>query len=278
MSQALTDVGPVSVPAPTSGPDDACGTPLRRADGSSRTCTFADDFDGTQLDRTTWVPHTNFVTGEQTGAYACYRDHPDNVSVSGGALRLTVRKEAAPVPCAHGGLAPSPYTAGVVSTYYRFSQRYGRFEARIHNAATTAPGLQEAFWLWPDDRQGLQLLWPAAGEIDIAETYSQYSELAIPFLHYTYNDNGGAIPGLNTAWNCRALRGAWNTYALEWTPTRLQIFVNGKSCLVNSTGDVAFQHKYIISLMAALGVGANSYAGASPMPATMSVDYVRVWD
>jgi hypothetical protein len=266
--------GPVG-PAPE---PDACGAPVLAGDGTRRVCTFADDFDGAQLDRTKWLPQSNFITGDVAGSYACYRDHPDNVSVADGALQLTVRQEPEPVPCDHGGLAPSRFTGGGVSTYHLFSQRYGRFEARVRNTATSSPGLQEAFWLWPDDRQEIPVLWPAAGEIDIVETYSQYPRLAIPFLHYTADDNGGAIPGLNTAWNCAASRGVWNTYVLEWTPSRLQISVNGKTCLVNTSGDVAFQRKYIVALTQGLGVATNGYTAGTPMPATMSVDYVRVWE
>jgi beta-glucanase (GH16 family) len=224
------------------------------------------------------VPQTNFYSGDKTGSYACYRDHPENVSVSDGALQLTLRKEAAPLPCGQKNLGPSPFTAGGVMTYHLFSQAYGRFEARIKNTASSTRGLQEAFWLWPDDRQAIPVVWPAAGEIDIVETYSQYPHHAIPYLHYTYNDNGGPIPGLNTAWNCGASRGVWNTYALEWTPNRLEIFVNGKSCLVNTSGDPAFQRKYIVALTQMLGTAANSYTDNTAVPATMSVDYVHVWE
>ena len=265
-------------PAPDPALNDACGVPRLKADGSPRACTFVDDFNGSQLDRTKWFPQSNFVTGDPAGAYACYRDHPDNVSVSNGALQLKLRKEPAPVACAQSGTAPSVFTAGSVSTYHLFSQAHGRFEARIKNTATTAPGLQEAFWLWPDDRQEGLPTWPAAGEIDIAETYSQYPTLAIPFLHYTFNDNLGPKPGVNTAWNCTAKRGVWTTYAWEWTATRLQIFVNGRSCLVNTSGDPAFQRKYIVALTQLIGVGENSYVASTPLPATMYVDYVRVWE
>ena len=59
----------------------------------------------------------------------------------------------------------------------------------------------------------------ATGEIDVAETYSLYNSVAIPFLHYAA-DAGGPQSGVNTAWNCTAYRGVWNTYALEWTPTK----------------------------------------------------------
>jgi hypothetical protein len=277
------DLGPIELgpivphPVDPNAQPDACGAPLLRADGTRRECTFADDFDGSRLDRTKWVPQSNFITGDVNGAYACYRDHPDNVSVVNGALHLTVRREAAPVPCGHGGLAPSRFTGGGVMTYRLFSQRYGRFQARFKNTATTAPGLQEAFWLWPDDREDIPVLWPEAGEIDVIETYSQYPNHGIPFLHYTANDNGGPIPGLNTAWNCAAARGIWNTYTLEWTPTLLLISVNGVTCLLNTSGNTAFQRKYIMALTQGLGVETNGYIDGTPMPATMSVDYVRVW-
>jgi beta-glucanase (GH16 family) len=224
------------------------------------------------------VPQTNFITGDPEGSYACYRDHPDNLAVGNGVLRLTVRKEPAPVACAHPGMAPSQFTSGGVMTYHLFSQRYGRFEARLKNTATTSPGLQEAFWLWPDDRQNIPVYWPEAGEIDIIETYSQYPNHAIPFLHYTYNDNGGPIPGTNTAWDCLAARGEWNTYALEWTANRLEIFVNGRSCLVNTSGDPAFQRRYIMALTQGLGVGTNGYTATTTTPASLLVDYVRVWE
>jgi beta-glucanase (GH16 family) len=256
---------------------DACGALLRKADGTYWTCTFADDFKGTALDRTKWVPQTVFSTGDVLSGYACYDDDPSVVSVSGGTLNLSVRRNATPLPCANG-LPATPYRAGSVSTYHLFSQQYGRFEARFRTTATTAPGLQEAWWLWPDDRDPLaQLTWPLNGEIDIAETYSNYPDLGIPFLHYAADDNGGPIPGTNTAWDCVAPRGVFNTYTLEWSASRLEVFVNGKSCLVNTSGDSAFRKNYILNLTQALGTGTDAMTAATTVPATMNVDYVKVW-
>ena len=256
---------------------DACGTRLRKADGSYWSCTFVDDFSGTALDRTKWVPQTVFSTGDALSGYACYDSDSSVVSVSGGTLNLSVRKNATALPCANG-LPATPYRAGMVSTYHLFSQQYGRFEARFRSTATAAPGLQESWWLWPDDRDPLaQLTWPLNGEIDIAETYSVYPDLGIPFLHYTANDNGGPIPGTNTAWSCASTRGAYNTYTLEWTATRTEIFVNGRSCLVNTSGDSAFRKHYILNLTQALGTGSDALTEASTVPAVMNVDYVKVW-
>ncbi len=273
--QAAAAPEPEAEPEPEPEPSDNCGPRVQKADGSNWTCTLADNFTGSELNRSVWMPQTIFRSGSAS-TWACYLDDPSVISVHDDALHLTVRKLPEPQPCAGQKNAPTPYVSGMVSTYRLFSQQYGRFEARIKNTATTAPGLQESFWLWPDDRYNTAL-WPAAGEIDIAETYSQYPDLAVPFLHYTAIDNGGPVPGLNTAWDCVAHRGEYNTYTLEWTETRLEIKVNGTTCLVNTSSDPAFEKPYIVALTQLLGAGGNAYAGQAPMPATMAIDYVRVW-
>ncbi|WP_183407930.1 glycoside hydrolase family 16 protein [Nocardioides marmoriginsengisoli] len=255
---------------------DTCGVRPTKPDGSLWSCTLHDEFTGTSLDRTTWVPQTNFASGVRA-AHACYRDDPSVVSQSGGSLNLSVRKVSDPVTCSFAGLSgPTHLIAGGVMTYHLFSQQYGRFEARIRTTATTDPGLHEAFWLWPDDRFPSTAVWPYAGEIDISETYSSHPSLSIPFLHYAA-DARGSVPGTNTAWDCTAARGEWNTYTLEWGPSRIEIKVNGRTCLVNTSGDAAFQKPYLVVLTQLLGVAGNAYDGRAPLPATMNVDYLRVW-
>ena len=267
---------PNPTPTPT-GPIDAagCGAPVLKSDGTAWKCTFSDNFDSASLDRSKWVPQTNFVNGSNT-VYACYIDDPAVVSVSGGNLNLSVREMPQPVAGCPSNRAGSRYAAGQVSTFALFSQKYGRFEARIKVPQASAVGLQEAFWLWPDVRYHSTALYPLSGEIDIVETYSQHPNLAIPFLHYSA-DLLGSQPGINTAWTCQANRGEWNTYTLLWTSNRLEILVNGQSCLVNNSNDSAFDKRYIIALTQALGTGANAYGGVGMLPATTLVDYVRVW-
>ncbi len=78
--------------------------------------------------------------------------------------------------------------------------------------------------------------------------------------------------------NCTADRGTWNTFTLEWSPTRIETFVNGRSCLVNTSADPAFQKRYMINLTQAIGGGTwNQLVDGTPVPATMQVDYVHVW-
>lgn len=280
LASAATGAGesaPSGVKAPTQ-PSDGCGQPSLRSSAHPWVCTFDDEFDGVSLDWTRWWPQTSGFSTGSADRGACYVADPANVSVGGGSLNLTVRELPEPEPCqSDPSRGASSYTSGMVSTYHRFSQQYGRFEARVKVSAASAPGLQESFWLWPDDRVASAVRWPEAGEIDVIETYSVVPHVGIPYLHYTETDNGGAIDGTNTAWDCAAQRGVFNTYTLEWTPTELKILVNGRVCLVNTSGDPAFRKPYIVAFTQALGNGANSYDGRAELPATMSIDYVRVW-
>lgn len=270
-------VGFVAPPAHAAGPNPSTGTAsacgYTMFSGRLYRCTFDDEFNGTALDTSRWVVNTGFVSGGAT-AYGCTVNDPRYISENGGALHLTAAQVATPVGC--NGVAATSYEAPTISTWHLFSQQYGHFEIRMRTTATAAPGLQESFWMWPDDRYS-SINWPTSGEIDVAETYSNYPNLAVPYLHYTATDNGGAIPGTNTAWNCSAQRGVWNTYALDWTASSLTISVNGTVCLVNTSADPGFQKRYIIMISQALGFGSNAVTAASTLPATTDVDYVRVW-
>ena len=244
-----------------------------KADGSAWECTFVDDFNGGALDRRRWVPEVK--SGHGT-VHACYVDDPRTVSVSGGALRLSIRPASPELSCPPVDGLPVSYVAGSVTTWGKFAQQYGRFEARIQTPFTDQPGLHEAFWLWPAWTSEYSVwTWPEAGEIDIAETYSQYPNLAVPFLHYGA-DGWTPIPGINTAY-ADAARGQWHTYTLEWTADLLEVFVDGRSVLVNRSADPAFDKNFVLLLTQALGTLTNAPLPGSQMQSTMLVDYVKVW-
>ncbi len=246
-------------------------------------CTFSDDFNGTTLDSSKWVPQRTDYSGYTSGPTACFVDSPNNISVSDGTLKLTARKEDAPFTCADGTPASfrTQYTSGMVSTYGRFSQAYGRFEVRAKISSASVPGLHTAFWLWPDDTSKYGG-WPQSGEIDFAELYSEYSDRAIPYIHYN-----PATPDPNvSAYNCVIGNPAdFHTYAVEWTTTQIKVIYDGRTCLVDNWNPAAplskpapFDQPFMLALTQALGVASNQFDPATtPLPATTTVDYVRVW-
>ena len=270
------------------------GAAPRKADGSLWICTFDDEFDGTSLDTGKWTVQTTKASGFHSGA-ECFTDSPHNIAVSGGTLRLTVRKEAAPFSCASPrGAYQTQYTSGTVNGFGKFAQAYGRFEVRAQLPSATVPGLQETLWLWPTD-QFKYGAWPSSGEIDFGEFYSKYPGWAIPYLHYdvlqstvnwaTNTNVYTALPApyAQPGMNCRIDQSAFNTYTLTWQPGRLVIAINGQNCIVDNyaatglSGAAPFDQPFFIALTQALGIGENAPTANTPLPATTQVDYVRIW-
>ena len=256
-----------------------CGGTLPKSSGGQWRCTFADEFNGKTLNTNKWVAQRTDTSGYLSGPTACFVDSPNNIAVSDGVLRLTARKLASPIDC--GGFQ-TQYTSGMVTTNGgRFSQAYGRFEIRAKLWPAQVKGLQTSFWLWPVDSAKYGS-WPASGEIDIAEMYSQYPDRAIPYVHY---NAAGTDPNVTNN-NCMISNlAAFHKYAVEWTTTSIKIIYDGNTCLVNKwnaaaplSGQQPFDQPFIVALTQALGVATNEFdPGSTPLPATTQIDYVRVW-
>jgi beta-glucanase (GH16 family) len=263
-----------------------CGNAvIPKSTGGTWQCTFSDTFDGSSLNRSKWVPQRTDNSGFWDGT-ACYVDSPNNVKVSNGTLKLTARKEAAPFYCQYPynlwGSYQTQYTAGMVSTWGKFSQAYGRFEIRARISPVQVKGLHTTLWLWPQD-PGKYGAYPASGEIDIAEMYSSYPDRAVPYIHY--NAAGFGDPNITNT-NCLVSNlAAFHKYVVEWTTDYIKIIYDGKTCLTDHwnpgwplTKPMPFDSPFVILLTQGFGMGGNSFDPAiTPLPATTEVDYVRVW-
>ncbi len=273
--------GGTSPPPPPPPPPDPCGPTIEKSIGVNWQCSFADDFSGTSLDTSKWVAQRTENSGFTDGE-SCFVDDSDNVSVSDGTLKLTSREEASSFNCGDPyGDFTAKYTSGMVSTWGRFSQTYGRFEVRAKISPAQVKGLQTSLWLWPADA-GHYGDWPMSGEIDIAEMFSTYPDRAVPYIHYN-----AAVPDPNvTNTDCMITDlSAFHTYAVEWEPGTIKVIYDGNTCLIDEynpasplTGAAPFDQPFILALTQGLGMGGNAFdPAATPLPATTTVDYVRIW-
>jgi beta-glucanase (GH16 family) len=253
-------------------------------------CTFDDEFDGTSLDPTKWMPqltaNSGFMTGSP-GSYVCYVNTPQAISVSGGTLDLSV-VQTPPSACMGvvGLLGPTMFDGGEVMSYKLFSQQYGYFEARAQLPASTSPGLQETFWLYPEDLTKYGK-WPDSGEIDWAEFYSSLPDNDVPAIHYPGSKNDPNATNDKCAIAGESTAGQWHTYGVLWTPTTITSYYDGQPCLTDTYAPYVtspdsppqpFDQPFFLAFTAALGEETDMYTpGVTQLPATTKIDYVRVW-
>jgi len=190
------------------------------------------------------------------------------------------------------------FLSGAISTYDKFNQKYGYFEARIkipsHN------GTFPAFWLHHQRRanEGTQRT-----EIDIMENLGHAPKYIYNTLHYFYNvdewnhgdhqavkpDSGGQIQtGADFSLG-------YHTYAVEWMPGYVAWYLDGQKVSEVWDGNVDHEELYVILNLAMGGNWTNfpaEYGGLGrdennfypndddlnsfSQPA-LEIDYVRVY-
>lgn len=210
---------------------------------------FSDDFTAAELDTTKWSTgwFGSGVTGPiQPDEQACY--DPDHVRIlpeNQLALELTHK----PQKCAG---RTRPWSTGLISTNGKFQFTYGAIEARIFLPADEkgVPENWPGFWTNGQD-------WPHDGENDIVESLD--GDVG-PHFHSAQGDPGFVVPG---SW------GGWHTFGSVWEPGRVTYYYDGHPVGAITTG-ITGSPMYVI-----LGYGPST--GRPSVPATMLVDYVRVW-
>ena len=277
-SNVLTSPAEGAAPPPRN--TDACGTLISKPTGGNWQCTFVDNFDGGALNTNKWVVSSTARSGFRSGL-TCYRSSSKNVVVRQGTVQLVAHDEGAPFTCTSPyGSFTTRYSGGAISTWGKFSQTYGRFEARAKYPTTTTQGAHAAFWLYPQkDNYGS---WPASGEIDVAEWWSVRPDLTMPSLHYSGRDLWA-----DSGWDCVVADATtWHTYAVDWSTTAMTFSIDGVPCFTRSwsgTGllpaPAPFDRPFTMALTSGVGdeTGTNIVSAATTLPASYIIDYVKVW-
>ncbi|MCU0334245.1 MAG: glycoside hydrolase family 16 protein [Chitinophagaceae bacterium] len=198
-----------------------------------------------------------------------YRDS-GNAWVQQGVLRITARPQA---------WQGSAYTSARLVSKGKGDFLYGRFEARAKLPAGL--GTWPAIWMLPTHwRYGN---WPASGEIDIMEHVGYDPEKVHISVHtQAYNHIKGTQ---KTAF--RQVPGAlsdFHVYRVDWTPDYIEGFIDGQRLFRfdnerKTTAEWPFDQPFHWLLNLAVGGnwGGQKGVDAAVFPATMEVDYVRVY-
>jgi len=242
------------------------------------TLTWSDEFngpDGSPVDSSKWAVETGGNGwGNQELEY--YTARPENSFQQGGNLVIKVLQKTY---TGSDGVTRD-YTSARIKTLGKFSQKYGRFEARIK--IPFGQGIWPAFWMMGDDIE--KVGWPKCGEIDIMENIGKEPTLIHGTIHGPgYSGDKGPTAPFALPDQSRFADG-FHIYAVEWEPKAIRFYVDDHVYATRTPGDIpksarwVYQHPFFLLLNVAVG---GSWPGnpdtSSQFPQTMWVDYVRVY-
>ncbi|MFP5392331.1 MAG: family 16 glycosylhydrolase [Gammaproteobacteria bacterium] len=266
---------------------------------------WSEEFNGTSLNTAVWTATNGNgceinLCGFGNAELEYYS--PNNVSIANVPFESGTRALA--ITAQRQTVGSNPFTSGKISSFGKVQVQYGMVEIRMSTPAV-GTGLWPAAWMLGVSPQ----TWPRNGEIDIMEMGHKASERVnagnAPANNFVGSNvitwqQAACVPGnescaASTAWQTKNWYVASNplvnrfvTYRLYWTESEMRFTVidNGvernmydKVLPVNST---ALQAPFYLLLNMAVGGNFTDAANASqvtaPLPSTMYVDYVRVYE
>jgi beta-glucanase (GH16 family) len=172
------------------------------------------------------------------------------------------------------------YTSARLMTKAKFTQRFGRVEARIK--LPFGQGIWPAFWMLGSDIDSAG--WPNCGEIDIMEAIGREPSTNHGSLHGPGYSGGSSLSGTYTLTGGQRFSDAFHVFAIEWESNAIRFYVDANLYQTRTPANVpagarwVFDHSYFILLNVAVGGDwPGSPDATSTWPQSMLVDYVRVY-
>ena len=205
-----------------------------------------------------------------------YTSRTANADQEGGFLVIKALKETLTGP---DGITRN-YTSARLLTKNKFSQAYGRFEARIK--IPYGQGIWPAFWMLGDNIDTAH--WPNCGEIDIMENIGKEPSIVHGTFHGPGYWGGNGVGAAYTLTGGKKFSDDFHTFAVEWEPNVVRFYVDGLFYETRTPADLptgttwVFDHPFFIILNVAVGGGWPGNPDATTVfPQQMLVDYVRVY-
>ena len=229
-------------------------------------------------------------TEASNGGGTCHNNEPQwylpsavalDGSDAGNAVITTKRVYSAPV----GGICKAwsgcQFTSARFDTQGKVAFKYGYIETRIKMPAGGRNW--PAFWMLGENITSVS--WPQSGEIDIAEQGGNTPNRNSGAIHYSTNGVANDCCGNHTYdygeyFGPANYSADFHTYAMAWTPNRIQLIVDGRvfKTFTNTTIRSqywSFNNPFFLIINNATGDFGGAWTNWSQ--SQMTIDYVRVW-
>jgi len=235
------------------------GNRLNIPNPAEYTFAWGDEFEGNHLDSKKW-----FLRREGDPSFGP-PNTKGNIQVANG--HVTLLSKAPPV---------GPLSAAEISTENLFDFRYGYFEIRAQ--LSSGVGGECAFWMTtPKTSVVSNPFDPAISGVEI-DIFENGISKGVNKLFYSLHWGGYEPPHAKLLTHVDSIPGIYagfHTFALEWTPRKYSIYVDGKERITTDT-IVSHVPEFIL-----LGIGPGGFGGSAalfPNPSSFVVDYIRVYN
>ena len=204
------------------------------------------------------------------------RENLNNVFIEDGILHIRALAEQT---------GSNPYTSARLVTKYRGDWLYGRIQVRAQ--MPSGRGVWPAIWMLPTN--WVYGDWPASGEIDIME-YVGYDPGIVHGTIHTGAFNHMINTQIGFTQRVPTVEDTFHVYEMIWEPGMIELFIDGErfarfgfnpDTTINIPNSDAwpFDDPFHLILNLAIGGTWGGLRGVDPsiFPATMKVDYVRVF-
>jgi len=265
---------------------------------------WSEEFNGASLNASLWTPFDGNgcqinLCGYGNAELEYYS--PNNLSITDVPFEAGTRALA--IRALRQSVGSNEFTSGKIDSYGKVQVQYGMIEIRM-STPQVSTGLWPAAWLLGTSPQ----TWPRKGEIDIVEQghrASAWSAAGAPSADYFVGSNvitwsqAACVPGnescaASTAWQTKnwykpqlSLANRFVKYRFYWTESQMRFTVvdnDGEHDMYDAPLPVnssALQAPFYFLLNMAVGGNFTDAATPSqvsaPLPATMYVDYIRVY-
>ncbi|WP_431287918.1 glycoside hydrolase family 16 protein [Roseateles chitinivorans] len=266
---------------------------------------WSEEFNGTSLNTSLWTPYDGNgcqinLCGYGNAELEYYS--PNNLSIANVPFEPNTRALA--IQARRQTIGSNEFTSGKIDTFNKVQVKYGMIEIRMATPQLQT-GLWPAAWLLGTSPQ----VWPRKGEIDIAELghkSSAWAAAGAPGPDYFVGANvitwaeAACVPGnescaASTAWQTKnwykptkSFANRFVKYRFYWTDSQMRFTVvddDGEHDMYDQPLPVnteALRAPYYFLLNLAVGGNftdaANPSQVTAPLPGTMYVDYVRVYE
>lgn len=235
---------------------------------------WSDEFDGDAIDLDKW----KFQTGSHGWGNNEWQNYTDgeNAQVSDGLLKITAEKTGE-------GQKVGDYTSARLNSRETFT--YGRMEIRAKIPDWKGNGLWPAIWMLGENIGTAG--WPRCGEIDIMEYVSFDPGQVHVSIHNFANNHVKGTQITSGPMVLETIEEAFHNYGILWSEQYIKFYIDEIDNVVltfdrpepYSEDNWPFDKPFYFLLNIAVGGNWGGQKGVddSMFPATMEIDYVRVY-